>query len=123
LALKRAQTIQRSEKDFLDHIVHEIRARRQAMPRIPIHGVDVGRDESGGRFAVLLENGGDQFVLRIRRRIRLATSLGEAGRKRRWLHIVIVVEQLPFPRRVGGPGRKGTELSVRDDGSRKRSNC
>lgn len=123
MALKRAQTIQRSEKDFLDHIVHEIRARRQAMPRIPVHGVDVGRDESGGRLAVLLENGSDQFALRIRRRIGLATSLGEAGRKRRWLHIVIVVEPLPSPRRGRGTRRMGTGLSVRDDGSRQRSNC
>src|SRR5688572_12794531 len=76
------------------------------MPRIRIHGVNVGGHESRGCLAVLVENRIDQFLLWVRRRTRFETLFRQAGRERRlWLHIVIVGERSASPRWEGQRAR------------------
>jgi hypothetical protein len=61
LALKCREPLQGGEKHILNHIVDEIRPRRQAMADIGVHGIDVRSDKPRRRLPVSPENRRNQF--------------------------------------------------------------
>jgi hypothetical protein len=60
---ERVEAIEGRQEDILHDVIHEIFMGLQATSDIAIDGVGVRRDESGGRFPVLPQDGSHKLLV------------------------------------------------------------